>query len=168
MMTLLKALTLKRLFYACVLCVFLGLVWIAHERGEKYQAEVLARNKERAEQMFAVATAERVAREKELAAQAAFEKERKLWDEERLKMQAAIADLHGNTERLQRTIAAGEAGDLSTSEKPGTAAGTEPSAQAAWVVLSQCVNEYAALAADADELNSRLNIAQRWAKSLPE
>ena len=102
MMTLLKVLTLKRLFYACVLGVFLGLVWLAHERGEKYQAEVLARNKERAEQMFAVAAAERAAREKEQAAQATFEDERRKWHDEKLKMQAAIDDLHGNAESSLR------------------------------------------------------------------
>ena len=143
-----------------------GLVWYG---ARQYDAgHAAATNKIRTEQQAAVVEAEQAAREQERAARLVYDRERQKWYDEKLKMQSDIADLRGNTERLQRIISASKASHLATGPKPGTTAGADPSAQAAWVVLGECVSEYETLAANADDLNSRLSIAQRWAKSLPD
>ena len=142
-------------------------VWIYGAR--RYDAgHRAATDKIRAEQQAAVASAERAAREKEQAAQAAFDEERKIWNDEKLKMQSSISDLRSNADRLQRVISLNKFGGRASAKQASTAAGIDPDAQAAWVVLGECVREYETLATDADDLNSRLSIGQKWVKSLPE
>lgn len=166
-MDLMKLITLKRIFYIAAAAVFVALVALAHVRGTAYKAEVTAREKEHAAHLAVVAAADNKARLKEQAAQAAFNEERKQWDEERQKMEQSIAGLRTNADRLRKTIDAGAAGYLSAGADSGAAAGANAPAQACWRVLGESIGEYEALAREADELNSRLSIGQRWARTLP-
>lgn len=90
-----------------------------------------------------------------------LEKIREQYDADKQKQKLAMDSLHNDADRLRDTIAR-----LRTRAPTCPTARTDETNQTYWLVLEQCVSRYEALAKDADELNSRLWIGQKWAEKV--
>lgn len=117
----------------------------------RYQKSVQA-------QKDAIAAANLAAREKEQKMNFEMAQARKEYENELQKQADAYAALRTDADRLRSIIA------TRTAANPATAARNDAGNQACWVVLSESIAEYEALASEADELNSRLSIAKKWAR----
>jgi len=110
----------------------------------------------------ALAAAER-ARQVEQIKIKAMEKEREDYVDALATARAALDDSHRQSGRLRDVIATErrKAAALAIASGGNPASATTP-----WVVLQDCHREYAALAADADELNNRLRLAVGYARAI--
>jgi len=110
----------------------------------------------------ALAAAEQ-ARQVEQVKIKALEKERESYVDALTTARAALDDARKQSDRLRNTIAAERRRAAALAVASG---GNPASAATPWLVLEECHREYAALAANADELNNRLRLAIGYARAM--
>lgn len=92
-----------------------------------------------------------------------LEKERAIYVDALAQTRAALDDARRQSDGLRDTIALER---RRASQATSAATRNNAAAAAAWVVLDECRQEYAAMAAVADELNDRLRLGTGYARAV--